>query len=144
MRVLFAAAAASFLLGDLTTGLGTSVVWWCVGAAAAGFPIPLVWAAATRILYDTVPSGMIGRVFAVRNAVQSAVVPPAILLGGVLADFVFEPWIRGDHPFARFLHHLVGSDPGSGMAAMFLTTGVLGTVACLVLSRHRGVRALDD
>lgn len=47
---------------------------------------------------------------------------------------------KPDHPRPAS----VGSDPGSGLALVCLTTGILVTGAYLVLSRHRDIYALND
>ena len=57
-------------------------------------------------------------------------------LGGWLADYVFEPFMASEHGAARILHRIVGSGAGSGMAVMFLCTGILGSVFSY-LSYHR-------
>lgn len=73
-------------------------------------------------MYNKIPTEMQGRVFAVRNAVQYCTIPIGIVLGGVLADYVFEPFMLSDNKLALLLQKIVGS----GMAVMFLCTGVLG------------------
>ncbi len=70
--------------------------------------------------------------FAVRNALQYSTIPAGILLGGWLADFVFEPYLVSGTALSQFLQQLVGAKEGSGMAVMFLCTGTLGAAFSLV------------
>lgn len=128
VRMIYASALLSFLLGDVCMGLGRNVFFWSVAGIAASLPIPFINAGQNVILYSKVPDEMQGRVFAVRNAIQYSTIPIGILLGGFLADYVFEPFMLSDHAAAEVLHMLVGSGKGSGMAVMFLCTGILGSL----------------
>lgn len=122
----------SFLLGDMIMGLGQNVVFWCFAGFAAQFFVPMIIAGENMILYGQVPDEMRGRVFAVQNTIQFGSIPVGILLGGFLADYVFEPFMANGSPLAVLLAKLVGPGAGSGMAVMFLCTAVLGSGFCLV------------
>ena len=142
VRRIALCAALSFLLGDLTMGLGRSLPVWLAAGFFASFPIPFIMAGQNVLLYGAAPVALQGRVFAARNALQQSTVPVGLLLGGLLADRVFEPMMAGGGPLARALTPLVGSGAGSGMAVMFLCTGTLGCAAALLCGRSRSLRAL--
>ena len=141
---IYGAAALSFLFGDLLMGLGRNGFWWSVAAVAASLPIPFITAGQRMLLYENVPLRLQGSVFGVRNALQFGTIPVGILLGGFLADYVFEPFMRSKAPVAEWLKWLVGSGVGSGMAMMFLCTGSLGFFASLLTGRSRRIRELED
>lgn len=132
VKMIYVSAAVSFLFGDLLMGIGRNVVFWCIAGLAASVPIPFVMAAQRVILYEQVPQEKQGRVFAVRNAIQYSAIPAGILLGGWLADYVFEPLMGLETGFVLFLQKLVGKGAGSGMAVMFLCTGILGFLASVL------------
>lgn len=132
VRVIFAAAGISFLFGDFLMGAGQNVLMWSGAALAASMPIPFITAAQNVILYRTIPQRLQGRIFSIRNAVQYGTIPLGILLGGYLADYVFEPMMNGNGRFVSFLIRIVGEGKGSGMAVMFLTTGILGSLTSLI------------
>lgn len=92
------------------------------------------------ILYKKIPEEIQGRVFAVRNAIQYCTIPFGILLGGYLADYVFEPFMRSDAGIASYLEILVGS----GMAVMFLCTGIRGFAMSILSLRSKKIRELND
>ena len=125
-RAVYLSAALSFLTGDLLMGLGRNGWIWSLGGILASLPIPRIFAGQNLILYRRVSKEMQGRVFAVRNAIQYSTIPIGILLGGWLADRVFEPFMMGGSSFAASLSRLVGSGSGAGMALMFLCTGLCG------------------
>lgn len=87
---------------------------------------------------------MQGRVFAVRNAVQYSTIPVGIILGGYLADYVFEPFMHGGNGFAVLLEKIVGQGFSSGMAVMFLCTGICGFAVSIMSCFNREIRKLND
>lgn len=142
VKMIYFSAAISFLLGDLLMGVGRNVLMWSVAGLAASLPIPFINAGQNVILYQKVPDEMQGRVFAVRNAIQYSTIPVGILLGGFLADYVFEPYMAIDNPLTSFLHILVGSGTGCGMALMFLCTGICGSLFSYLSYRNREIQKL--
>lgn len=140
---IYVSAALSFLFGDLMMAAGRNVFWWSLAAAAASFPIPFIQANQNAILYRRIPEAMQGRVFAVRNAVQYSTIPVGIILGGYLADYVFEPFMRSGNSLSGILENIVGSGSGSGMASMFLCTGLCGFAVSMASCFHREIKKLD-
>lgn len=137
IKMIYVSAMLSFLLGDVMMGAGRNVIFWAIAGFAASFPIPFINAGQNVILYQRVPEQIQGRVFAVRNAVQFSTIPLGILLGGFLADYVFEPFMMSENAVSSVLHVLVGQGAGSGMAVMFLCTGVLGSLFSLISFRKK-------
>lgn len=107
----------------------------------ASLPIPFVIAGQRLVLYEKVPEQIQGRVFAVRNAIQFSTIPLGILLGGFLADYVFEPFMRKENGITAVLHTLVGTESGSGMAVMFLCTGILGSLFSFISYHKKEIKA---
>ncbi|MCM1159215.1 MAG: MFS transporter [Bacteroidales bacterium] len=143
VKLIYLSAALSFLFGDMLMGLGQNVIVWSVAAVAASLPIPFINAGQNCIMYKNIPTEVQGRIFAVRNAIQFSTIPIAIILGGVLADHVFEPFVQSENMFAGLLRMLVGEGSGSGMAVMFLCTGVLGFITSICWYRNRQIRETD-
>ncbi len=140
---IYASAALSFLFGDLMMAVGRNAFWWSTAAIAASLPIPFIMANQNTILYRKIPAAMQGRVFAVRNAVQYSTIPVGIILGGYLADYVFEPFMASESRMSGMLEKIVGNGAGSGMAAMFLCTGVCGFAVSMASCFNREVKKLD-
>lgn len=140
---IYASAALSFLLGDLMMAAGKNVFWWSIAAVAASLPIPFIMANQNAILYRKIPTEMQGRVFAVRNAVQYSTIPVGIILGGYLADYVFEPFMGSGSGLAGSLERIVGNGSGSGMAVMFLCTGICGFAISLASCFNREIKKLN-
>ncbi len=140
---IYISAALSFLFGDLLMAVGKNAFWWSAAALAASLPIPFIMANQNTILYRKIPAAMQGRVFAVRNAIQYSTIPFGIILGGCLADYVFEPFMVSGSEFAGMLGTIVGNRAGSGMAAMFLCTGICGFTVSVVSCFNREIKKLN-
>ncbi|MFA9377017.1 MAG: MFS transporter [Lachnotalea sp.] len=144
LKLIYFSAAFSFLFGDLLMGLGQNTLVWCIAALAASVPIPFIGAGQSVIMYQVIPKEMQGRVFAVKNAIQYGTIPFGILLGGFLADYVFEPFMRSNHFLVSYLQKIVGVGAGSGMAVMFLCTGILGFITSLGWYANKDIRKLQE
>lgn len=141
-KMIYISAMLSFLLGDILMGLGRNGFAWSLAGLAASLPIPFINAGQSVILYRNIPEGMKGRIFAVRNAIQFSSIPLGILLGGLLADYVFEPFMLTQNPITQVLQKLVGEGAGSGMAVMFLCTGISGSLFSFAFYRRKDIRDL--
>lgn len=142
--MIYVSAALSFLFGDLTMAVGRNVFFWSFAAFAASLPIPFIMAGQNLILYKKIPENIQGRVFAVRNAVQYSTIPFGILLGGYLSDYVFEPFMGSNSEVATVLGKIVGSGAGSGMAVMFLCTGICGFAMSICSLLCKEIQKLND
>jgi len=142
LKMIFYSAGISFLLGDLLMGVGKNVYVWSIAGLTASFPIPFIMAGQKVIMYEAVPKEIQGRIFAVRNAIQFSSIPVGILLGGYLADYIFEPFMKSQNAMAIILQKIVGVGAGSGMAVMFLCTGVLGSLSSFICYRNRYIQKL--
>lgn len=143
VKMIYFSAALSFLLGDLTMGLGRNTFWWSFAAMAASLPIPFIMSGQQVILYQRIPQKLQGSVFSLRNAIQFSTIPLGILLGGFLADYVFEPLMQSETALAWMLGKLVGTGAGSGMALMFLCTGLLGFLSSCCAGRLKEIQKLS-
>lgn len=142
-KMIYLSALFSFLLGDVMMGAGKNVTAWSCAGFAASFPIAFINAGQMVILYKYVPEEVQGRIFAVRNALQFSTIPLGILLGGFLADYVFEPFMMTEHALAKALRLIAGTGRGSGMAVMFLCTGVLGALFSFISYQMKDIRNLE-
>lgn len=144
VKMIYISAIFSFLLGDIMMGAGRNVIFWSLSGLAANLPIPFINAGQNVILYQRVPEHIQGRVFSVRNAFQFSTIPIGILFGGFLADYVFEPFMMSDRSIVSVLQLLVGKGQGSGMAVMFLCTGLMGCFFSLISYRRKEIQELRE
>ena len=128
--LLFSMSTENFILA-----LGGSVpVGWVF--------IPVMNANMDALLRLHIPVEMQGRVYSARNALQFFTIPVGYLLGGVLVDRVFEPFMAGQDPSGT-LCVLFGAGKGAGAALFFLVIGAFGALSCLPARWDRHIWDLE-
>ena len=113
--------------------LGDSPLIWCLGAVLGWLMIPVMNANLDVIFRSTIPPDMQGRVYSCRNALQFFTIPVGYLLGGLLVDRVFEPFMAVQSS-GSLAARLFGVGQGSGAAALFFVIGIAGVVVCLIFT----------
>ena len=78
------------------------------------------------MMRERVPLEIQGRVFSSKSTLQNFTIPPALLLGSLLADTIFEPFMMTDSPAQQALSGLFGTGKGAGIGMMFLIVGIAG------------------
>jgi len=132
------------LFGVVVIGLGQGAWMWGLGAFLMMFFVPLVNGSNQAIWQAKVPPDIQGKVFATRRLIAQISAPVAMILGGRLADAVFEPAMASGGTFARVFQTLVGSGPGAGMALLFVFSGILGALVGLIGYLIPAVRRAED
>ena len=112
--------------------LGGNVYIWCMGAVLGWLLIPIMNSNMDSLLRELIPIDMQGRVYSARNTFQFFTIPVGYMLGGLLVDNVFEPFMCNR---TGLLQTLFGSGKGSGAALLFMLMGFAGTLICLIF-RH--------
>lgn len=115
IKTMFLCCALSFLLGDILLSFGNTLTLWIIAGFFSSLFLPMFNANEGYFWRTVIPMELQGRAFSLKYALQSGVIPSGMFLGGLLADFVFEP-------------RMADCGKGSGMALMFLISGVFGAV----------------
>lgn len=144
VRVIFIACGLSFLLGDVGQSLTHTLPLWVVSAFVSNVPMAFLNANLTALMRTKVPLSMQGRVFSARDTIQYSTIPLGLFLGGVLADYVFEPLMMGASPLQRLMAPLVGTSKGAGIALMFLIVGLVGFTVSFIALKNSLYQSLDD
>jgi MFS family permease len=121
----------SFFITDSMFAIGQTVFVWIIAGVISTLTIPYITSPYYAIWQEKIPAGVQGKVFSVRNMFQRASQPIGYILGGFLADQLFEPAMAAGEPLANILGPLIGTGSGAGMAAIFLCTCILGTLTGL-------------
>jgi MFS family permease len=115
IKIMFLCCTLSFLLGDVLLSLGSTLIVWTIAGFFSSLFLPLFNANENYFWRTIIPLSLQGRAFSLKYALQSGIVPIGMLLGGWLADYVFEPM-------------MTNSGKGAGMAVIFFITGISGAV----------------
>ncbi len=143
-RAIFLSCGLSFLFCDCLWGFGRTWPIWAFAALIGNFPIPILNAGMTSVMRERIPVEWQGRVFSTQAAFQFFTIPLGYLLGGVLADYVFEPFMLRTSYWQNMLEMLVGSGKGSGIALIFLLTGMIGFIISIAALKNPVYRELDS
>ncbi len=131
-------------LGFLITGLRPSLVVISAGMFMAMFFLPMASGPSSALFATKVAPDVQGRVFATRSMISQSMMPLAYLLGGFLADTVFEPLlIEGGLLSDTFVAEIVGVGPGRGMGFMMVCSGLILFVVSLVAFLNPHIRHLE-
>ena len=131
VMVIFFACGISFFLGDVGQALTRSLPLWIACAFASNVPMAFLNANLTAVMRTQIPIEMQGRVFSARDTIQYSTIPAGLFLGGILADYVFEPL-------------MAGWGKGEGIAFMFLLVGIIGTVTSFLCLKNPVYKELDE
>jgi len=142
VRVICTCLFISMSTENFLLAFGRTTWVWCLGAVCGWLVIPLMSANYDVIFRTNVPESMQGRVYSVRNTLQFFTIPVGYLLGGVLVDEVFEPFMAKNSNM--WLTTLFGEGKGSGAAMLFFVIGVAGVLVCLIFSRIKHLWTLDS
>ena len=108
---------------------------WCMGAILGWLPIPFMNANMDVIFRSEIPPDIQGRIYSCRNTMQFFTIPIGFLLGGLLIDNIFEPFMANQSD-TSFLILLFGIEKGSGTALLFFIIGIIGMLLCLLFSKR--------
>jgi DHA3 family macrolide efflux protein-like MFS transporter len=144
-RKVYAAFGAYALLGVgvMLAGLRPSVILIGTAVFMAYLFLPTVMSSSQTILQAKVAPEIQGRVFGLRIFINTLSFAVAYLLGGTLADRIFEPLMANNGELANAFGQIIGTGPGRGMGLMFVLMGLLSIVAALGAFAHPRIRHLE-
>ncbi len=144
IRGIFVCMLFSSLIGGVMMGIGRSVLIWGIGSFAVSFLMVILGGCSQSFWQSKVAPEIQGKVFATRRLLAQLAIPVASLVAGPMADKVFEPMMNGSSSTGTTFGLLVGNGVGSGMALMYLLTGLFGTVIALVGYNIKHIREAED
>lgn len=142
VRVICNTLLLSMGIENVLLAFGKSLPVWCLGGVLGWMLIPVMNTNLNALLRSHIPVEMQGRVYSARNTLQFFTIPMGYLLGGVLIDKVFEPFMAVQTS-GSLLTYLFGEGKGSGAAMLFLALAVVGELTCLIFRKDRHIWALE-
>ncbi|MBP5726858.1 MAG: MFS transporter, partial [Clostridia bacterium] len=141
-RLIFIATGLVFA-GNIIQSLASDPWLWCAAAFGSYLLAAVMNLNMDILMREKVPMEMQGRVFSAKSTLQNFTIPPALLLGGLLADTVFEPFMGTDSPAQRVLSGFFGAGKGSGIGLMFFIVGIAGMAVSFTRLKSPVYRELD-
>lgn len=142
VRVICNTLLLSMSTENFFLAFGRSMPVWCFGAMLGWIGIPLMNANLDVVFRRRIPVEMQGRVYSARNTLQFFTIPIGYMLGALLVDSVFEPFMIGQSTDSMLVM-LFGSGKGSGAAFLFAILWLVGVITCLIFRYDRHIWALE-
>ena len=142
-RLIFIATGFVFA-GNIFQSL-TSRPWlWCAATFGSYLMAAVMNVNLDTLMREKVPMEIQGRVFSAKSTLQNFTIPPALLLGGLLADMVFEPFMTTDSPVQQVLSGFFGTGKGAGIGLMFFIIGIAGMLISFTRLKKPVYRELEQ
>jgi MFS family permease len=144
-RKVYAVFGSYAMLGLAVVLAGTapSVGLVTVAVFLAFLCLPVVMGASQAIMQVKVTPDVQGRVFALRAMLNTSAFAVAYLVGGPLADRVFEPLMTDGGTLAGSLGQLLSVGPGRGMGLMFVVMGLLAIATAVSAFAYPRIRNVE-
>ncbi len=132
------------LIGQVMMGWGNSWLIWSVAACINSIAVTVLNASNQSIWQAKVEPDVQGRVFSVRRLIAQVSAPIGMLLAGPLADKLFEPAMMPGGRLEPALGGIFGTGPGSGMAVIFVLSGLLSALIGLAGFAVPAIRDVEE
>ena len=124
-------------IGVIVQSLTVQPWLWCAVSVLSYVCAVVMNANLTTVMRERVPVELHGRVFSAKDTLQNCTIPLGLFLGGVFADYVFEPMMQADSAVQRLFSPLFGTGGGAGIALQFFFVGLAGVILCLSQLKRR-------
>ena len=142
VNVIIASLFVAMSTENFFLAFSRSPIAWCIGAFLGWMCIPLMNTNLDALMRSSIPASMQGRVYSARNMLQFFTIPLGYIAGGILVDNVMEPFMAGSS--SEILATLFGEGKGSGAVFLFFAIGLMGVLVCIIFSRMKAMKALDN
>lgn len=132
----------SFLFCNGLLGIGQNYYVWTLAVFGGNVLIPFLTVNVEYIMRTNIPIELHGRVFAARNTLQYISIPIGNLLGGILADDVFIPYIRSSS-LKPVWNVLVGTGDGAGLGLLYLCFALIGAIGTNLFRMSKSLQLLN-
>lgn len=116
--------------------------------AAFGFLMfvfmPAIQIGAEVLIRKNLANEVQGRVFGLIGFITQMGYIFAYLLSGVLSDYIFEPFMRGNSILAINIGTVIGVGEGRGNALLLLIAGIALAIVGIVVSRLKSVKMMEE
>jgi len=129
--------------GNIVQSLTHQPWLWCTAGFGSYLMVAVMNINLDTLMREKVPTEMQGRVFSAKSTLQNFTIPSALLLGGLLADTVFEPFMLTESPAQQVLSGFFGTGKGAGIGLMFFIIGIAGMLISFSRLRKPIYRELD-
>lgn len=132
------------LFGITLFGMGREKIWWCIVVFIGCFGSAIYQNYQSSLLREKVDTAMQGRIFSLQGMITGILTPIGYFLGAVLADYIFEPFMKRENAFHNVFGFIVGNGKGSGIGLIFVFAGITGMLILNIVSRNKQLKKLEN
>ncbi len=132
------------LFGGILFGLGRNLEIWIPAILVAGLGSNIGIATSQAILQVKVAPDVQGRVFSARRMLTWFPDTFTPILGGLLADYIMEPSMKGNGLISKVFGWMTGHEAGSGMAVIMVVFSLCTITVMLSGFANPKIRNLED
>jgi diaminobutyrate-2-oxoglutarate transaminase len=131
-------------LAIAVAGMQSSAVVLCVCAYLVMLCSSALAGCTSAIWRKKVPQDRQGNFAAFQQAVGLTILPVSASIGGVLAQYLFEPALMPNGAWAQAIGSWFGTGPGRGTSFLLVAMGTLAALVALVSLLDRRVYRVDE
>lgn len=105
--------------------------------------MPAVQIGAEVLIRKSLDNEVQGRAFGMISLITQMGYILAYILSGVLADYIFEPFMRGDSAVAKGIEMIIGAGEGRGIALLIILGGSALIFTGVAVSGIKSIKALE-
>jgi len=105
--------------------------------------MPAIQIGAEVLIRKNLPNEVQGRAFGMISFITQMGYIVAYILAGILSDYVFEPFMRGNSMLAINIGKVIGVGEGRGIALLILIAGIALAIVGIVVSRLKNIKMLE-
>ncbi len=119
-------------IGMISIGLSPKWYYIAFGVFFFSIPLPYINGSFGTLTQLKIKSSALGRVGSLSGAINQMLSPIAIILSGVLADYVFNPlMVQGGVLSDTLIARIIGVGPVRGIGLMFILSGLVLIIYCI-------------
>ncbi|MDP4144079.1 MAG: MFS transporter [Bacillota bacterium] len=134
----------SFLICNNMLGICRNYYLWTLAVFLGNCSVPFLTANVEYLMRTKIPLEMQGRVFSARNTLQYTSIPVGYMLGGILTDKIFQPFMNTTSSLQQFCSYIVGNGKGAGSALVYILIAFIGVAGCCFFKFDKHMKLLDE
>lgn len=124
-------------------GVKESILTVCICGFFMFVFMPAAQIGAESLMRKALPNEVHGRAFGLTGLVSQMGYIVAYLLSGVLSDYVFEPFMRGNSRLAVGIGSIIGRGEGRGIALLIFLAGILMIIVAFLINHEKSIKEME-
>lgn len=135
-----------FIVSIFIMTIGFSPKWYFIlmGTFLFALPIPRINALFGSLMHSKISNDMLGKTSAVIMGINNIFSPVAVLLSGVLAEYIFNPiLVEGGSLSNTMVGTLIGVGKTRGIGLMFIIAGLIMSFIAIISLKDRNIMSFE-